>query len=104
MLATLLPQRSAVAPDVPSLVESGVKGVNPPAWQAIFAPPKTPREIVERLSRDLTVSLREPDLRKRLEQQALTVEGQKPQALAAVIAEDFAAWQAFVRENDIPRE
>jgi tripartite-type tricarboxylate transporter receptor subunit TctC len=104
LLATVLPQRSPSAPEIPTLAEAGVQGVSTPTWQAVFAPPKTPRDIIGRLSGNIIEALRNPELRSRLEQQAFQVEASRPEALAAVIVEDFASWQTFVRENDIPQE
>lgn len=104
MLAVLLSQRSPVAPDVPTLVEAGVASVSLPSWQALFAPPKTPREVAGRLSREVARALGDPGVRARLEQQALQVEGSTPEALAAVVARDTEAWRTFVREYDIPQE
>jgi tripartite-type tricarboxylate transporter receptor subunit TctC len=104
MLAVLLTQRSAVAPDVPTLAEAGVASLSLPSWQALFAPPKTPGEIADRLSRDVARVLRDPALRAQFDQQALQVEGSAPEALAAVVTRDAEAWRTFVRENDIPQE
>ena len=64
MLATLLPQRSAATPDVPTLTQ---------AWeykyhlQGLFAPARTPRDVVERLSRELKTILQDPEVRAQLE-------------------------------------
>lgn len=104
LLATVLSQRSAVAPDAPTMAEAGVQGVSTPTWQAIFAPPGTSKDVVGRLSTDVIRVLRSPELRSRFEQQALLVEASSPGALAAVIAEDFVKWRSFIRENDIPRD
>jgi tripartite-type tricarboxylate transporter receptor subunit TctC len=104
MLAILLPQRSAVAPDVPTLAEAGVASVSLPTWQAIFAPPRTPRDIADRLSREVALVLRDPAVRAQFDQQALQPEGSTPEALAAAIAGDVEAWRSFIRENNIPQE
>ncbi len=104
MLATLAPQRTMVAPEVQTLAEAGVKTSSLPSWQAIFAPPKTPRDVADRLGRDLAAALRDPATKTQLEQQALQVEGGPPDALAAVVAQDTEAWQVFVRDSGIPQE
>ncbi len=104
MLAILLPKRSAIAPDVPTLDEAGVTGVSSPTWQAIFAPPRTPGEIADRLARDVAAALRTPSLRALLEQQGLQVEGSGPEALAAAIAQTQQTWLTFIREYNIPQE
>lgn len=104
MLAVLLPQRSALAPDVPTLAEAGFASVTLPTWQAIFAPANTPADIAERLSREVSRALKDPALRALLEQQALQIEGSTPQGLAAAVERDALAWRNFVTEYDIAPE
>src|SRR5712691_4650960 len=69
VLATTLPRRSATAPDVPTMVEAGVPGVTISPWAGIFGPAKTPKEIVDRLSHELNVVLRLPDVRAQFDKQ-----------------------------------
>ena len=104
LLAVLLPQRSALAPDTPTLDEAGISSVALPTWQAILAPPNTPREVVERLSREVARSLGETGLRGQLEQQGLLLQATGPEALAATIARDVETWRTFVRDYNIPQE
>ena len=104
MLAVLSPQRSALAPDVPTLDEAGVPGVSVPTWQAIFGPPKMPREIADRLVRETGLALRDPELRAKFEQQSLQAVGSTPEVLAATIKEDLRAWSQFIRDNGITPE
>jgi len=105
LLAVLLPQRSALAPDTPTLDEAGITSVVLPTWQAILAPPNTPRDVVERLSREVARSLGDDaGLRGQLEQQGLLVQAAGPEALAATIARDIETWRTFVREYSIPQE
>ena len=101
VLASLMPERSAVTPDVPTMAEAGMPGVSVPTWQALFAPAKTPREIVDRLSREVNLILRSPEVRAQSDRQTFQVEGSTPEALAAVIKEDLRAWRQFIRENGI---
>jgi tripartite-type tricarboxylate transporter receptor subunit TctC len=104
LLAVLLPQRSALAPEVPTLEEAGIASVALPTWQAILAPPNTPRAVVERLSREVARSLGEAGLRGQLEQQGMLVQATGPEALAATIARDLETWRTFVRDYNIPQE
>lgn len=104
MLATLLPQRSAAAPDIATIAEAGVPAVAVPTWQAIVAPPKTPREVVDRLYRGIGAALQNPESRTQLEQQTLLIDGTTPEALAAGIKDDLQTWTQFVRDNDIKPE
>jgi tripartite-type tricarboxylate transporter receptor subunit TctC len=104
MLAVLLPSRIGVAPDVPTLAESGVQVSGLPTWQAIFAPPGTPTDVAERLSREVTRALADPELRAKLEQQALQVQGATREDLARIVAQDSETWRAFVRDHNVPQE
>ncbi len=104
MLAVLLPQRSTAAPDVPTLAEAGMQSIAVPTWQAVVAPPRTPRDIVDRLAREIALALQGPELRAQLAQQWLQIHGSTPQALAARIEADAITWQQFTRDNDIKPE
>ena len=104
MLAVLLPQRSTAAPDVPTLAEAGMRGIAVPTWQAVVAPPRTPRDIVDRLAREIALALQGPELRAQLAQQWLQIHGSTPQELAARIEADAITWQQFTRDNDIKPE
>jgi tripartite-type tricarboxylate transporter receptor subunit TctC len=104
LLAVLLPQRTPLAPDVPTMTEAGLAAVALPTWQALLAPPKTPREIVERVAREVATATRDPALKAAFEQQGMLVDGSTPAALAAVIARDTETWRSFIREYSIPQE
>jgi tripartite-type tricarboxylate transporter receptor subunit TctC len=104
MVAVLQPGRSVAAPDTPTLKEAGIAGVDVPSWQALFAPPKTPAEVTERLAREIAAILRDPALRAQLEQQGLQPDAAGPQTLAALVTQDTAAWRVFIRDHDIPQE
>lgn len=104
MLGTLLPQRSPAAPDVPTMTEAGMPGISVPTWQAIFGPPKTPRPIVDHISREVNLALQDPEVRLQFDRLSLQVEGSTPERLAVVIGQDIETWRFFIRENDIPQE
>jgi tripartite-type tricarboxylate transporter receptor subunit TctC len=104
LLAVLLPQRTALAPEVPTLAEAGVAGVSVPTWQAIFAPAKLPAAIAERLAREVGVALADPAMRLQLEQMALLVDPSSPQRLGKLADEATRTWQAFTRDYRIEPE
>lgn len=104
LLAVLGARRNPLAPEAPTLAELGWPSVTLPSWQAIFAPPRTPTELVDRLAHELSAALSAPALRAQLEQLAMSVDGSTPAALAAAAARDAQAWRAFVTEYDIPAE
>ena len=104
MLATLGASRSPVAPDLPTLAEAGVPNVSSPTWQAVFAPPGTPRAIVDRLAGDIAAALKDPVLREQFNRQAVQPEATTPEGLARVVRDDVETWKRFIREHKIPQE
>ena len=104
MIATALPQRSAAMPDVPTLAEAGVTGLNLPTWNGVFAPPGTPRDVVTKLSTAIVQALANPTLRNTLEQQGSQVIGSTPQQLAETVEASAQSWRNFVRDYDVPQE
>ena len=64
-LAVTSATRSVVAPDVPTMAESGLAGYDISSWQAVFAPAGTPAPIVERLYTEIARILKTPDIQKR---------------------------------------
>jgi tripartite-type tricarboxylate transporter receptor subunit TctC len=104
MLGTLLPQRTPAMPDVPTMTEAGMPGVSVPSWQAVFAPPKTPRNVVDTLSRQVALVLRDANVAKQFDALTLKLEPSRPEMLRAAITEDLEKWRVFIRENGISQE
>jgi tripartite-type tricarboxylate transporter receptor subunit TctC len=104
LLATALPQRSALLPDVPTFSELGVPPGGMPTWNAVFAPPGTPREITEKIAAAIAVALRDPAVAGTLSQNGVEPLGSGPQQLAEAVASATAVWKAFVRDHNIPQE
>ena len=65
VLASTGTQRTAAMPELPTVMEAGVPGFSSGTWYALFAPAKTPREIVNRLNADLARIVAAPDVRER---------------------------------------
>lgn len=104
VLATLLPQRSAALPEVPTISEAGQPDVSVPTWQSIFVPARTPRAVVARLAAELSAALAKPELRAEFERRALVVETSTPQELAATVVQDQAAWTRLIAEYKLGQE
>jgi tripartite-type tricarboxylate transporter receptor subunit TctC len=83
-------QRAAVAPDVPTIAESGVPGYELITWTGVAAPAGTPRETIVRLNRDLVRTLELPDVREKLLAQGSEVTPSTPEQFAKLIANDTA--------------
>jgi tripartite-type tricarboxylate transporter receptor subunit TctC len=104
MLALVGTARSPVAPDLPTLAEAGVPNISSPTWQAVFAPPGTPRAVVDRLARDIAAALNDATLREQFQRQAVQPEATTPEGLAKVVLEDTETWKRFIRDHNIPQE
>ena len=97
-LAVAGPKRSALLPDVPTLKEAGVGGVEVQQWYAIFAPAKTPKVVVDRLSKALIQVLNDKDVIKRIEDHGADVETSTPEELGALVRSELAKWKGVVQK------
>jgi putative tricarboxylic transport membrane protein len=100
-LAVTSPQRSAVAPDVPTVAESGYPGFDAIAWHGILAPAKTPPAIVRKLNAEIVSALQHPETKDLLVKQAMQTVGNTPEEFAAFIKKDIAIWKAVAAEADV---
>jgi len=96
-LANLGPQRAAQLPDVPTMKEAGVDGVEVVVWYGVLAPAATPREIVATLSGAIVKATRAPDIRQRLLDQGAEPVGNTPEEFAKLLREEVAKWADVVR-------
>ena len=103
-LAVTTTQRSSVAPDVPTLAESGLAGYEISSWQAVFAPAGTPAVIVERLYSEIARILKTPEVSKRLGELGLDLSGMSPTELAALVKADVPRLGKVVRESGAKAE
>ena len=103
LLATL-PERTDAAPGVPALAERGVNTSALPIWNGLMAPPRTPREVTERIAQEVNRVLADPAVRASLETQGFRVSGGTPQQMAEAIDSAAAVWRQFVRDYEIPQE
>jgi tripartite-type tricarboxylate transporter receptor subunit TctC len=105
LLATLPSDRTPFTPDVPTMAEAGLAGISAgSSYQMLLAPAKTPRPIVEMLSKAVNAAVTDPEVRAQLEKVSLTAEGTTPAQLTRIIAESNAAWAQFFRELGVERQ
>ena len=98
-LAVTTARRSSVAPDVPTMAESGLAGYELSSWQAVFAPAGTPKPIIDRLYTEIGKILKMPDVAKRLTDLGLDISGMPPAELAALIKADVPRLGKVVRDS-----
>ena len=103
-LAVTSTKRLAVLPDVPTMVEAGVPGFESYNWQGVIVPAKTPREIVERLNRELNLLLTQPSLRDLITNDGSQVGGGTPEAFGTFIRAEAEKWGKVVRATKISAE
>jgi tripartite-type tricarboxylate transporter receptor subunit TctC len=92
-------KRLATLPDVPTLMELGYPGVEDYTWIGIFLPAGTPAAIVQRLNEALNRAAQSPEVRERLEAQALDPVGGTPQEFADYVRAETAKWGRIVQET-----
>jgi tripartite-type tricarboxylate transporter receptor subunit TctC len=100
-LAVTSKERSPVAPDVPTMAESGYPGFDAIAWHGILAPANTPPAIITRLNTEIVAALKDPETRALLEQQAMQTVGNSPQAFADFIRQDIAIWKEVAEQAKV---
>ena len=98
------PQRLPQLPDVPTLAESGLKGVDVDMWYGFFLPKSTPPEIVERLNREVAAILNTPEAKAAFEAQGLIPATSTSAALSEIVARDRARWADVVAKRGIAPE
>jgi tripartite-type tricarboxylate transporter receptor subunit TctC len=94
------PHRSSLAPDVPTLSESGIGTATTPMFMLIAAPARTPRAIVDRLAQAVDAALREPVVRGRLESLGIAPQASSPDQAAEQVQLALRAYAPVVRRLD----
>jgi tripartite-type tricarboxylate transporter receptor subunit TctC len=100
-LAVTMPARSVAIPELPTLAEAGVRGVEVVSWYALAAPAATPKAIIERLSNEIGGAVRHPDMVKRLRAEGAEAAANSPGELRAVIEADREKWARVIKEAGI---
>jgi tripartite-type tricarboxylate transporter receptor subunit TctC len=94
-------KRVPLLPDVATLAEQGIPNVEAPNWYALFAPAKTPRDVVERLNDAIRKAIAMPDVRERLVSTGADPISSTPEQLADLLRRDHAKWGKLIRDNNI---
>jgi len=98
-LAVTSAKRSFVAPEVPTLAESGLAGYDISSWQAMYAPAGTPKEIVARLHAETAKILRMPENVKKLNDVGLEPGGMRPEELTALMRDEIPRLGKVVKQS-----
>ena len=98
-LAVTSAARTAVAPGIPTVAESGLPGYEAVSWYGVFAPAGTPMDIVARLSTEIRRATSSEDMKKSLVNQGAEPAGDAPEEFAALVRADLAKWAKAVKET-----
>lgn len=98
-LAVTTATRSPALPDVPTLAEAGVAGYEASSWFGLLAPAGTPREIVDKIQRDVAAALQQAPVREQLQAQGATPSGNTPAQFTQFIARETVKWAAVVKQS-----
>ena len=100
-LAVTGKKRSPLFPDLPTIAESGVPGFEVVQWYGLFAPAKTPKEIVDKLNREIVAVMKDPDTAKKFAAQGADVVTGSPEQLGTLVQSELAKWGKFIKEAKI---
>jgi len=103
-LAVTSDKRFAGLPDVPTVAESGVPGYHASSWNAVAAPAKTPKPVIERLNREVNAAVVLPEVRKRLGELGVDARGGTPEALHDLLVSEIAKWKAVIERAKIEKQ
>ena len=96
-LAATASRRDPQLPEVPTMKEAGVEGVEVVVWYGVLAPAGTPREIVQKLSEGVQRATRDADVRKRMVEQGAEPVGSTPEEFSKLLREEVARWAEVVK-------
>ena len=94
-------QRLPMLADTPTFSEAGFAKLRPYAWLGVVAPPNTPPFLTERISKAMAEALKQPDVKKRLDDAATEPVGSTPFDTAVFLAEERAKWQAVIKSANV---
>ena len=103
-LAVTAGKRFPGLPDVPTVMEAGVPGYDVASWNAMAAPAKTPRAVVERVNQELRKALAAPEVQKRLGELGVDARTSTPEELRQFFISESQRWTRVVEAAKIPKQ
>jgi tripartite-type tricarboxylate transporter receptor subunit TctC len=101
LLAVSTGDRVAMAPEIPTIAESGLAGFQSSTDISMFAPAGTPPEIIQRISKAMIAALKSPDVRDTLQKQGAIIVGGTPEEFPAYYKQETAKWSEIIRSRGI---
>jgi tripartite-type tricarboxylate transporter receptor subunit TctC len=103
-LAVLSARREAAIPNVPTMAESGISGIEGGPWFGLMAPAGTPRQTIDWLNTEATKAFASTELKSKLEAQGLVLPLGRPEDFAAHIAAETVRWGEVIRKGNVKME
>jgi tripartite-type tricarboxylate transporter receptor subunit TctC len=103
-LAVTTAERLAVAPELPTMAEAGVPGVEVASWSAFLVPAKTPPDVIEKIHADTVRALAEPAVKQKLEAGGAVIKGSSPAELTAFLNVELDKWGRVIKAANIRPE
>ena len=103
-LAVTTRERSTLAPEFPTIAESGLRGFDTSSWFGIVVPAKTPGEIIRRLNTEIVQWLSQPGAREQLAKMGVEIVADTPEQFAAFLREENVRWGKLVKELNLRAE
>jgi tripartite-type tricarboxylate transporter receptor subunit TctC len=90
-------KRASIAPEIPTLAESGLPGYEATTWHGLFAPAGTPKDIIVKLNGEVVKALNTPELVERFKANGVDPVSSSPQQFTAMLQAELARWRDAVR-------
>ena len=97
-------KRSAIATDIPTIEEAGVKGYSSTTWYMLAAPAKVPQKVVDTLAKKFSDALKQPDLREKLQNVGVETINDGPEKAQAFLDSEAARWTKLIEAANIRLE
>jgi tripartite-type tricarboxylate transporter receptor subunit TctC len=103
-LATTGPKRSPLAPELPTMIEAGVPGYEISAWYMVFAPRKTPPDVLEKLNHTINAALADPEFARQMAAQGVVFVGGSLAQTEAFLNSEIVRWGGVIKAAGIKAE
>ncbi len=100
-LAVTSAKRSTSLPDIPSLLEAGIPGIDVSQWYGLFAPAGTPRPVIDRVHREVVEILKTAEMQKRMAGDGADGVGSTPSEFAAYVKDESTRWAEVIKKSNI---
>jgi tripartite-type tricarboxylate transporter receptor subunit TctC len=97
-------QRSAIAPEIPTVDESGLPGYEMSSWFGLLAPAGTPAAVITRLQQEIARIFKQPEVREKLFAQGVEPVGGTPQEFTAFLNNEFTQWAKVIKSSGLKPE